>query len=68
VPSQSLAFAGSPAPFEVHGPDAGRNRLRLGAGVSFEATESLTVRAGYSGLFSGQQHSHGASLGLNVRF
>ncbi|WP_048645304.1 autotransporter domain-containing protein [Nitratireductor soli] len=68
VPSQNLAFAGSPTGFEVRGPDAGRDRVRLGLGLSYEATEAMTVRAGYTGLFSGNQQSHGASLGLNVKF
>jgi autotransporter-associated beta strand protein len=68
VPSQNLAFAGSPTGFEVRGPDAGRDRVRLGLGVAFEATEDMTIRAGYTGLFSGNQQSHGASLGLNVKF
>lgn len=68
VPNQSLAFAGSPTGFTVNGPDAGRDRFRLGAGVSFEATEDLTIRASYSGLFSGSQQNHSASLGLNVKF
>lgn len=68
VPSQSLAFAGSPTGFTVNGPDAGRDRFRLGAGISFEATEDLTIRASYSGLFSGSQQNHSASLGLNVKF
>ena len=68
VASQSLAFAGSPTGFEVHGPDAGRDRLRLGLGLSFEATNDLTLRANYTGVFSGNQQSHGASLGFTVRF
>lgn len=68
VPSQSLSFAGSPTPFAVNGPDAGRDRLRLGLGLSFQASDDLTIRAGYTGLFSGSQHSHAASVGLNLRF
>ncbi|WP_186399061.1 autotransporter outer membrane beta-barrel domain-containing protein [Stappia sp. P2PMeth1] len=62
------AFAGSPTGFTVNGPDAGRDRFRLGAGVSFEATEDLTIRASYGGLFSDSQQNHTANLGLNVKF
>lgn len=68
VPSQSLAFAGGPTDFEVRGPDAGRDRLRLGAGASFQATESLTLHAGYDGLFSGRYKSHTANFGFNLKF
>ncbi len=68
VPNHSLAFAGGPTGFTVSGPDAGRDRLHLGAGVSFEATEELTVRASYSGLFSGNQQNHTVYLGLSVTF
>jgi len=68
VPSQTLAFAGSAAGFEVRGPDAGRDRVRLGLGISFEATEDITIRAGYSGLYSGNQQSHGAGISFKIRF
>ncbi|BDA86535.1 hypothetical protein Sa4125_40770 [Aureimonas sp. SA4125] len=68
VPSQSLAFAGSPTGFEVLGPDAGRDRSRLGAGASFGATEDLTIRASYDGVFSDSQQNHTASVGLSVKF
>lgn len=68
VPSQALSFAGGPAGFEVRGPDAGRDRVRLGLGVSFEATDDVTIRAGYTGLFSGDQQSHGAGISVRIRF
>ena len=68
VPGQTLALAGSPAGFTVHGPEAARNRLRLGAGVSWTISESTSLRARYDGLFASDQHTHAASLGLNVKF
>lgn len=68
VPSQALAFAGSPSGFEVRGPDAGRDRLRLGTGVSLQMTDDLSIRARYDGLFSGDQSSHATTFGLNARF
>lgn len=68
VPSQALALAGSPTSFTVLGPDAGRDRLRIGAGLSWDVSDDMTIRARYDGLFSGNQANHSASLGLNVRF
>lgn len=68
VPSQALALAGSPTAFTVLGPDAGRDRLRVGAGLSWDVSDDVTVRPRYDGLFSGNQANHSASVGLNVRF
>ena len=68
VPSQSLALAGSPTGFTVLGPDAGRDRLRIGAGLSWDVSDDMTVRARYDGLFSNSQANHSASIGLNIRF
>lgn len=68
VPGADHLLAGSPVGFSVNGPDAGNDRLRLGAGVAFEIGDDLTIRARYDGLFSGSQQSHAGSLGLNVRF
>ena len=68
VPGADHLLAGSPVGFSVSGPDAGNDRLRLGAGVAFGIGDGLTIRARYDGLFSGSQQSHAGSLGLNVRF
>lgn len=68
VPSQTVALSGSPAGFVVNGADAGRDRLRLGAGLSFDLGDDLTVRARYEGAFSGRQSDHAASIGINVKF
>jgi subtilase-type serine protease len=68
VPDQSLAFAGSPTGFTVNGPDAGRDRLRLGAGIAWEVSDDMTLNARYDGLFSGNQQNHTANIGLNIRF
>lgn len=68
VPSQNFALAGSPTSFTVLGPDAGRDRLRLGAGLSWDVSADMTLRARYDGLFSRHQANHAASLGLNVKF
>lgn len=68
VPSQDFTFAGSPTVFEVRGPDAGRDRMRVGLGMSVKASNTVTLRAGYTGLFSGEQKSHGAIVGVGVKF
>lgn len=68
VPSQALMLAGSTTGFTVQGPTADRNRLRLGAGLSWDVSDDMTLRARYDGLFSGDQANHSASLGLNIRF
>lgn len=68
LPGQSLALAGSSTGFEVKGPDAGRDRLRLGAVLSFDVGQNMAMRASYDGLFSSSQHSHAGAIGLNVKF
>jgi outer membrane autotransporter protein len=68
VPGADHLLAGSPVDFTVDGPDAGRDRLRLGAGLAFEIGNDMTIRARYDGLFSGNQQSHAGSVGLNVKF
>lgn len=68
IPSQSMSFAGSPTSFEVLGPDAGRDRFRLGAGLAWNVSDEISLRADYESLFSGNQNNHMGSIGLNVRF
>ena len=68
VPSQSLSFAGSPVGFDVRGPAASRDRLRIGAGLAWDVAPDMTVRANYGGLFSSDQSSHSGSIGLNIKF
>lgn len=68
VPSQSLSFAGGPVGFDVRGPAASRDRLRVGAGLAWDVAPDMTVRANYDGLFSSDQSSHSGSIGLNIRF
>jgi hypothetical protein len=63
-----VAFGYSPTSFEVRGPNAGRDRLRLGLSVAFEATDDITIRASYEGVFSSGQVAHAVRLGLNVKF
>lgn len=68
VPSQTVAFAGSPTAFTVNGSDAGRDRLRLGAGIAWDVSETMSLNVSYDGLFSDSQQSHTANIGINIRF
>nr|WP_306308774.1 autotransporter domain-containing protein [Flavimaribacter sediminis] len=68
VPTQTMVFEGSPTAFSVLGPDAGRNRFRLGAGVAVPVSDSFKVRANYDGLFNSEQQNHAASISLNLAF
>ena len=67
VPDTMNSFVGG-TPFEIRGPAAAADRLRLGAGLSWDISDDMTVRARYDGLFSSDQANHSASLGFNVRF
>lgn len=67
VPDTMNSFVGG-SPFEVHGPAAAADRLRLGAGLSWNVSADMTLRARYDGVFSGDQASHAGFVGLNVRF
>src|SRR5690606_23540411 len=65
---QSLRFAGSPARFDVWGPTLGRDRLRLGAGVVWNASDSLRLRVGYDGAVFGEQSMHSGSASVSFKF
>ena len=68
TPDQSMRLVGSPTSFDVRGPDAGRDRLRLGLGLAWNASDDVSLRVNYDGLFSGRQHSNMGSVRLNIRF
>ena len=65
---QSLGLAGSPVGFEVLGPSARRDRLRLGAGVAWDIAPDMTLRASYDGVFAGGERTHSGAISLNIRF
>jgi len=68
VPSQTESLAGSPVAFTVRGPEADRDRFRLGAGIAWDISDEVTLRAHYDGVLSGGQSSHAGTVGFNVRF
>lgn len=68
LPYQDMALAGSPTGFDVRGPGLDRDRLRTGLDLAFKTGDSLTFRARYEGVFSGDQQSHAGTLGLSIAF
>jgi autotransporter-associated beta strand protein/T5SS/PEP-CTERM-associated repeat protein len=68
IPSQSMMFDGSPTRFSVRGPDAGQDRLHVGAGLSLDISDDMSLSARYDGRFSADQVGHAATFGLNIRF
>ncbi len=68
LPTQALALAGSPAAFTIRGPQTGRERLRIGAGLAWDVANGTTLRARYDALLAGRQSSHNASLALSFAF
>jgi uncharacterized protein with beta-barrel porin domain len=68
VSDRTLSFAGSANTFAVRGPDAGRDRFKISFGATYASGSNMEFRARYDGDFSGRQQSHGASLGLTVKF
>ena len=68
VPNQSLSFAGSPTGFDVRGAEGSRDRLRIGAGVAWEVTGRVTLRASYDAVLADDQVDHAAGIGFHMRF
>lgn len=61
-------FAGSPSAFTVRGPEADKQRVRLGAGVSYPLTDKATLQVRYEGTLSDSGNAHGAMARLDWRF
>lgn len=54
--------------FSVSGPDTGRDRIQVSAGIEYRPVEDVIMSIGYTGTFSNQEVSHAAGLALRVRF
>lgn len=65
---QSLRFAGTDAAFSVKAPEAARDRLRLGLGVSYETQNRWSLFADYEGVFSSTDIQHAGRIGAKVAF
>jgi outer membrane autotransporter protein len=68
TPSQTLALAGGGSPYTVRGPDAGRDRLKLGAGIGFSPTPGTTLSLNYDGTLARGVTSHAFVAGLRATF
>ena len=64
----SVTLAGGGAPFSVLSPTSGRDRLELGAGLAWSASEQITLSFDYTGRFFGGQTDHIAKAGLTLDF
>jgi subtilase-type serine protease len=67
-PASVASFAGGPAAFTVFGPEAGRDRLAVGAGLGVGLSDRFGLTARYDGRFSGSGDSHAAHLSGMLRF
>lgn len=63
-----MTFAGGTTPFAIVGPDAGRDRLRLGAGLDFKRDDGPTMGLEYDGSFSAAQQTHKVNASIAVSF
>lgn len=68
IPTQAMDFEGSPTGFLVRGPNAGRDRLHVGAGLTLDVSDDVSLSARYDGRLSEDGINQTATLGLNVRF
>lgn len=67
-PEQTLALAGGGGPFTVAGPETDRDRLKLGAGISWSPTPAAHFSLDYAGTFSSNQTDHGGQASIKVGF
>lgn len=68
VATQTVSLEGGGGPFIVSGPDAGRDRLRLNAGVEYRPNADIIVSLDYTADISELATSHAARVSLKVRF
>lgn len=65
---QTVALAGGGAPFEIAGPDRGRDRLRLMAGLAYRPNPDVSLALDYAATLGGAETSHAARFALRVNF
>ncbi len=66
--SQTVALAGGGGAFTTSGPDMGRDRLKLSAGVEYRPVEDVIMSLDYTGTVGGAEMNHMVGLALRVRF
>lgn len=64
----TVTLAGGGAPFSVLSSTSGRDRLELGGGLAWSASEQITLSFDYTGRFFGGQTDHIAKAGLTLDF
>lgn len=64
----TVTLAGGGAPFTVSSPASGRDRLELGSGLTWSASEDMSVSLDYTGRFFGGQTEHIARAEITVGF
>lgn len=65
---RSGLFAGSPTAFTVRGPEADKERVRLGAGVSYPISDGMSLGLRYEGTFAGSGNTQGVMARFDWRF
>jgi len=68
VSSQTVSLEGGGGPLIVSSPDAGRDRLRLVAGVEYRPDPDVILSLDYAATLGGPEISHAARLALRLRF
>ena len=68
VSSQTVALEGGGGPFTVAGPDAGRDRLGVVAGIEYRPQPDIILSLDYAATLGGPETSHAARLALRVKF
>jgi len=68
APDQTLALAGGGSPYTVRGPDAARDRLKLGTGIGFSPVPGTTLSLNYDGTLAPGMTSHAVVAGLQATF
>lgn len=66
--TQTTTLAGGGGPFEISGPDAGRDRLRLMAGLAYRPNPDVSLALDYAATLGGAETSHAARFALRVNF
>ena len=61
-------FAGTPIAFDVEGEDYDRSSANAGLGITFAATEDISLRAGYDFTFGDHYQSHGIDASFQWEF
>lgn len=65
---QTIAFAGTDTPFAVAAPAQEEDRIRVGVGLGYSLTDTISTHVRYDGSFADDIDSHRASASVSFRF